>query len=242
MALILNPTYSTSNSFATPESLIVEDSTGAYNVTTNPGGYGTPNEDRVDLGLVITVEKKGYGSTADVEITYDNSVNTLTTVASWTIAVAIDGWFKITCMGIPVWDVSITYAANQAVAYNNVIYTSVAGGNLGNAPGGAEWDTSITLITIRDNISTYSPTTTIHVGVLDKIVTSLGDIGYGDAVSADTAKDCAPDCYDDINETNKIWAYLEGSKISGARSKFMEGERKVLIYTDLIAGKDCKIC
>lgn len=244
MALVVNPTYSTSNSFTTPESLIISDSTGTYNVTTNPGGFGTPNPDRVDFGMVLLVEKKGYGNTVDAEIAYDNSGNTLTTIAEWTVPITVDGWFLATVLTIPEWLIGETYDIDQAVTYNDVVYTSVAGSNIGNTPGGAEWTAAsdATLILIRDDVGTYSTSHTIYLGILNIIVTQLGDIGYGNAVANDTAKGCDPECYDDINATNNIWAYLEGAKISGARSKYMEGERKVLIYTDLIAGKDCKNC
>ena len=241
MALVLNITYSSNNSFAEFDEMVVDDSTGVYNVTTNPGGFGTPNPERADLGLVLLVEKKGYGNIADAEITYDNSSNTFISVATWTVDISVDGWFKNTVLGIPVWSAG-AYTASQAVVHNDVVYTADTGTS--GEPGVADWTiaSQATLILIRDNISTYSPDETIYEGVLDKIITGLGDIGYGNAVASDLAKDCAAECYDDINETNKIWAYLEGSKISGSRSKYMEGERKVLIYTDLIAGKDCKIC
>ena len=72
MAIILNPTYSANNSFAEYTTMTVDDSTGVYDNPDNLGGYGTPNAERVDLGLILLVEKKGYGNIADAEITYDN--------------------------------------------------------------------------------------------------------------------------------------------------------------------------
>jgi len=244
MAVVLNPTYSTNNSYAEYDEMAIDDSTGAYHAVTNLTGYGAPNDERADLGLILMVEKKGYGNIADAEVTYDNSANTLASVATWTVAISVDGWYKNTLLGFPKWLIGETYDEDQAVVLDDVIYTSVAGGNIGNTPPDANWTVAnqATLILIRDNKATYSTSHTIYSTELDKIITNLGDIGYGNAVAADLAKDCSPDCYDDVNETNKIWAYLEGSKISGSRSKYMEGERKVLIYTDLIAGKDCKIC
>lgn len=244
MAVILNPTYSANNSFAEFETMTIDDSTGVYDNPDNLGGYGSPNAERNTLGLILLVEKKGYGNIADAEITYDNSSNTFESIATWDVTIAVDGWFKNTLLAFPKWLVGETYDASQAVYLSDVVYLSVAGGNIGNSPPSAEWTIADTddYILIRDGISTYSSSHTIFSAELDKIITGLGDIGYGDAVASDLAKDCAAECYDDINETNKIWAYLEGSKIAGSRSKFMEGERKVLVYTDLIAGKDCKIC
>jgi hypothetical protein len=242
MALVLNITYSANNSIDEYDEMVIDDSTGSTEAT-EYGVGGNPT--RVSLGLVLLTEKKGYGNIADAEITYSNAANTLTTIATWTVAIAADGWFLNTVLAFPEWLVGETYDVLQAVSYNDVVYTSIAGGNIGNAvTDGTKWLVADQdkLILIRDTVATYSTSHTIYTGVLSKIITGLGDIGYGDAVSSDLSKDCAAECYDDINETNKIWAYLEGAKISGARAKYMEGERKVLIYTDLIAGKDCKIC
>ena len=242
MALTLTPTYSSSNSLTNYDDMIIDDSTGTYDAGTNPGGYGAPNPDRADLGLVLVAQKKGYGNIADTELEYSNTGNDFDTIASWTVDVTVDGWHEAVILGIPIWSAG-TYDQSQAIVEADVVYICDANGTT-TQPSVSGWTvaTQTNLEAIRDDLVTYSPTSTVYSGTLNTVLTSLGDIGYGDSVAADLSKDCAPECYDDITETNKIWAYLEGAKISAARSKFMEAERKVLIYTDLIAGKDCKNC
>lgn len=47
--------------------LYLDDTTGTYDVTDNPGGYGTPNTERTDLALIVIAKYKGVRD-GDVEI------------------------------------------------------------------------------------------------------------------------------------------------------------------------------
>lgn len=61
MALI--PKFSISQVENNPALLVIKDTTGVYDVTTNPGGYGTPNPDQSDLhwdySSIIRVKDSG---------------------------------------------------------------------------------------------------------------------------------------------------------------------------------------
>jgi hypothetical protein len=60
--------------------LYLDDETGDYNVSTNPGGYGSPNTARADLALILIAKYKA--TSEDIEIdanTYDPE-----SVTQWT--------------------------------------------------------------------------------------------------------------------------------------------------------------
>lgn len=50
--------------------IYITDTTGTYDVSSNPGGYNTPNENRTDLALIMLATYKG--SEADVDLTIDS--------------------------------------------------------------------------------------------------------------------------------------------------------------------------
>lgn len=57
--------------------LYLDDNTGAYEATENPGGYGTPNTERTDLALIVIAKYKASdGSVSITADTYDPEVVT----------------------------------------------------------------------------------------------------------------------------------------------------------------------
>lgn len=73
--------------------LYLDDNTGIYEATENPGGYGAPNTARADLALIVLAKYKA--SSGDVTITastYDPE-----TVTQWTFPASTlqgDGYYK----------------------------------------------------------------------------------------------------------------------------------------------------
>lgn len=70
MSLVVTPTKSSQSSDCT--TLYTKDSTGAYNATTNTGGYGTPNPAYTDVTTIILRMGRPNSSTT-VDITLDGS-------------------------------------------------------------------------------------------------------------------------------------------------------------------------
>ncbi len=117
MALI--PTYTGCSQSGCTEVSIV-DTKGAYHVTTNPEGWGTPNIDPGDAGFeaIIAITSNGSTTTTDVtsqvpstitgDFTYDNIPVTLT-----------DGWVTI------VYTVSTDAVAAVSVTKKIFVYCTI---------------------------------------------------------------------------------------------------------------------
>lgn len=105
---------------------VLEDSTGSYNATTNPTGYGTPNAARNTLALFVRVYNNRFDGSSDVTGTLlvdvpDNSDPTA--VTKWTITLVDEGWLKATIYGVRFLDVAISLQVGEIVwdDSNNVL-------------------------------------------------------------------------------------------------------------------------
>lgn len=112
--------------------LTIGDNTGNYDVTTNPGGYGAPNDVRSDLYLKLFVTLKKTSGDEQITVSAYNE----NTADTWTVGITEDGYYEIYLYACKVWSAVITYAANQVVYYASTdkFYYSIAGGNLNNLP------------------------------------------------------------------------------------------------------------
>jgi len=90
--------------------------TGAYNVSTNPGGFGTPNPSRNSLAIIF------YGNFTKVagNVLAMPSVNDPLTVTSFTIPLTIDvnGILNYYVFALPIYSGSNSYSAGD-VTYDN---------------------------------------------------------------------------------------------------------------------------
>lgn len=98
--------------------LTIQDVTGNYDATTNPGGYGTPNPARNSVALFLRTYQKRYDGG-------DTIINTLltstpnnsapTAVTSWDIALLTDSWLQATVYGLPLYSTSTLFSVNDLV-------------------------------------------------------------------------------------------------------------------------------
>lgn len=115
MALVLK-TKTTRNQAGTELYIEFLQATGVYAVTTNEGGFGTPNPDRNDLAILFWAEHKGTAEDVLVQaVAHDPS-----TVSSFTVALtrAINGHLNIWLFAVPIFDVGDTYE-NGDVVWDN---------------------------------------------------------------------------------------------------------------------------
>lgn len=102
MALVLQIKKTGINSDGTK--ITIEDVTGTYNATSNPGGYGPPNDARNQVALILRVYSKRYNHTADLTSTLlvttpDNSDKLL--VTKWDANLLDkDSWIQATIYGL----------------------------------------------------------------------------------------------------------------------------------------------
>lgn len=117
--------------------LTVTDNTGNYNVSTNPGGYGSPNEARANLyiKLIVTI-KKTVGDELITVPAYNEN-----TVTSWSITLTEDGYYEVYSFLCKAWNALVTYAAGY-IAYDvstDTFYKSLQAANLNHAVGDNPW-------------------------------------------------------------------------------------------------------
>ncbi len=255
MALTIVQQFSTANTADVCTSIITDDTTGVWDVVTNTTGYqaeagdASGNAKRSELALYIFVTKKEYPG-ADSSIVYVNDETTADTIARWTITgIAVDGWFRVRLLGFPIWDSGTAYLLDQIVWYNDDLYIVTAAlTTAGQAPdgaGAADWDTASvpTLTTIYDNVGDHDDTSTIYLSELDLLQVCLSNAGFADLVADNSKDNCCSDCGSENEQLLcKVRSMLEGAKVAAARARFLQGEQKILVVTDLLAGKDCFAC
>lgn len=117
--------------------LIFGDTTGNYDVSINPGGYGAPNQARVTLNLLVLVNlRKSTGREPVVVPSY-----TKTTGASWTVSLNEDGWYEMYAFGCLAWGSGITYQLGY-ITYDlgtDTYYKSLQASNTNHAVSDASW-------------------------------------------------------------------------------------------------------
>ena len=240
MGLVLKLKYGADNDGSECDKIYIEDDTGVYDATTNTGGYqaesgdASGNPKRSELALYQLLTKKSR--TTDSDITYTNDDTAAGSVTKWSVDVTTDGWYRSQVIAFPVWDSTTAYGVNQLVYFSTSLYKCIVTTSAGESPSSAptKWEayqsTTTNLRTVYDNISTYSPTTTIYTAYLDFAHTCYSNKIYGDAWK--DVSDNSPSFYD-TKTAIKITAFLEGAKISAARSNFADADDKLMVVLDL---------
>jgi hypothetical protein len=250
MALELKLAYSNVNDGSDCNTLVLDDDTGVYDMTTNPGGYQDEGDDgsghpkRSELAVYTLLTKKNPES-ADADVDFTNVDSDADTATSWSIPITQDGWYRGQIIAVPVWDISAAYAVGQLVWYSDVLYriiiTTAAGETPVSSPTKYETfePTADNLRLVYDDPVSYGPTTPIYTGYLDFLQHC-----FGDEIYADAWKDVSDDrpSYYTKDSAIAITAFLEGAKIAAARENFQEADRKALIVQDLGNNPNCKIC
>lgn len=117
--------------------MVVTDSTGNYNVTTNPTGYGNPNETRANLYLKLIVNLvKSTGRNLITVPAYNEN-----TASTWSITISEDGWYEIYMFGCKIYSGATTYGLGEITydSSSDKFYKSLQAANLNNAVTDAAW-------------------------------------------------------------------------------------------------------
>lgn len=112
MALSINIVKSSLNSDGTVMNL--SDDTGAYNVSTNPGGYGTPNPDRNQVAIFLLA----YNKRSDGDVSLSIASYNKTTATTWAVTLNKDGWQQVNAYGLQLYDVNTEFSISELV-YNS---------------------------------------------------------------------------------------------------------------------------
>lgn len=98
------------------QTIEVKDATGDYNVTTNPGGYGTPNNARNTYGLkLFVIEKSTAGDVILTNTLQSPSTPTAKTVTAWRFDNVSGGYHSFYLCAITDYSNSIDYTVGELV-------------------------------------------------------------------------------------------------------------------------------
>jgi hypothetical protein len=222
MALVINIVKSSINDAGTE--LNLSDSTGVYEVSDNPGGYGTPNPDRADIALILVANNKRQDD-GDVECT----VQTYNPVTATTFIVELnkDGWYQVDTYGLRLYDDTVLFDVTEAV-YD--VATSAIW-KIATVSGVGPYTYTYTVITKQDLDS--SAVIKAHESTLNTLVlVTLTEChtsavrNYFNSASPVTNKTVVVDDAN-FNTYLKIDTYLKSINASFALENYTQGQLKV---------------
>lgn len=116
MALILNIESEGVNAEGTL--LNLQDNTGLYDASDNPGGYGTPNPNKNEVAIILLANNKRQDE-GDVQVT----VQTYNPTVDYNYSVELykDGWYQIISFGLRL------YSTNTSFSITEATYDSASG-------------------------------------------------------------------------------------------------------------------
>lgn len=117
--------------------LVFSDTTGNYNVSTNPGGYGSPNPNRSDLYMMILVNLRPNTGRIPILVPAYN----FNTASTWTVTLSQDGWYEIYAFSTVIYASGTTYQLGY-ITYDlstNVFYKSLQNNNIGHSVTDTAW-------------------------------------------------------------------------------------------------------
>jgi len=202
----------------TADEVTLTDSTGAYDVTSNPTGYGTPNAAFADYAHYAIIRKKNVNSVADEILTleaYDE-----TTETEFVAPRTVDGWHQGVKFNIPVWTAG-TYAANTVKYYNGVIYK--ANTSTSNTPPHADWD----IITDLEDIETNN---TITVTTINNVTARNADVYWSNQIALLSQQGMCGICEDSRKRERleRIRNHVTAVLVADARDNNTDGEWNAL--------------
>lgn len=166
-------------SFSADE-VILTDDTGAYNVSTNPTGYGTPNAEFTDYAHYAIIRKKNVNNVADEVLTL-NAYNPITDT-EFTADRDRDGWYEGVKLNIPIWDTGFVAtggtAATGSVVYHSgvVYYCNTSNTNESPTASPAKWTAVSDLTTIEDN-------PTLIATIVDRVTAFDADVYWSQQIA-----------------------------------------------------------
>lgn len=237
MALELSLSVSTEAADGT--SITIADDTGTYDVSTNEGGYGSPNEERADLRLYMLPLKKAEDGSATV-LDVDN--DTAESVDSWEITLTSDGWHSFGVVAANPYSGSTDYSLLNIVYEDasNEIYICKKVNGPGSTvvapssdPTNEYWGTidsgDIDVNKILVYPSTYGLVDSV---ILNKIIAGRSNKYY----SVQVANACVK-CNSSKNKTVRtLQLFLNAAIISGCVERYAEGERAILAFNEIANG------
>lgn len=204
--------------------VIFTDTTGNYNATTNPGGYGAPNALFTDYAHYAIIRKKNVNGVADVVmslLTYDPL-----TATEFKATRTLDGWYEAKKLNILKW-LAGTYPLDTVRYYNGVVYK--ANTSTSETPGaGAQWTVVTDLTTIESN-------STVTVTIDGRVTVFNADLYWSKQIAANSQKGLCGVCEDDRKKKrlDDIFFHIQAGLIADQTGDNTNGEWNVLALIQL---------
>jgi hypothetical protein len=218
--------------------LYLEDDTGNYDVTLNPGGYGAPNPLRNTLALFV-YGYKYRKDTPDEAIIIGNLVPT--TATNWLIPFSEDGYYYFRILGFPIYDIAASYVVNDLVYYATGYYKALdiitPGQDPINNPTLWEPITDLTTSEIFNNVS-------IYVGSSDQVINYRAKQCYQTQVQLEAEGCC--DCHSkDRTKTKvyqKIFVHLNAAAFDCLQQKYPQADEELVYLAKYCETIQCQHC
>jgi len=248
------------------KSFDVTDATGAYNATTNTGGYGSPNFTTGDV-TAATVQVTAFGSTSTYSV---NVYSTLPSSASASFTINNDdigfeddeviadgiylirynltGKFNITAVSTGAGG-SFTVSGNKSSVFSTGDTFTITGSTNNNAT----WTISAITYNSGPNTTTFTVTGTVGATADGQInfstYTSVYQMFYTEVQSCLLEKlselevnDCAECMEDKLKRISKIDAFLSAARYAALCGKVNKADALLTYVTSLCDLEDCDTC
>jgi hypothetical protein len=247
MALI--PTLTLVTASITNEQLAVQEATGVYNASTNPGGYGAPNIESNVAAQYLFAFKKNVSTTDEnwTSLISNTTPEDGVINKTWTLDISStgsdtdDGWYKFYLLVCPIYSGATAYTVDDIVSSADILYKCIQAGT-GQTPASSPtyWtavnmaDTVANLEAILDDQDTYS----MWTGYENDIMIENTEIFYANKV-AEACAACSPctDLADEIQEIEYLEFYMRCAYTNESKENWTAAEKNVEILKDIRNGK-----
>lgn len=199
--------------------LNITDQTGNYDVTTNPGGFGGPNEIRANLYIkLFLTNKKSTGDVAIAIDPYDEN-----TVASWSIPITEDGYYEVFSFACLAWGSGITYQTGY-IAYDaatDKFYKSLQDSNTNHlVTDTAWWAEATTIDEFLVAVNASQPDTYYDIYSYIELCRSVEC--RNDAILKEADCNCIDKCI--IKDYEKLRTLIEAIQIKAASLEYTNAQ------------------
>jgi hypothetical protein len=216
----------------------VTDATGAYNASTNTGGYGTPNLARADANvLLLATHKKSSGNQAlDVDITTPNGADP-SNVTGWRVNLEGDGYIKYALISAPDYNIAIVYNRYDIIFNTSDGYFYYYDNSVASTPGTFSTSNGWKLLTDADIVDKstqdsddgfYKVVVSDFVNVNSRLCISKRAVDY---VKNDECEDCIEEA---LKDSFKIQTYLSAAESLASVGNYIKAQ--------VIAEKISELC
>lgn len=211
------------------DQVILTDTSGDYDVSSNPTGYGTPNPEFDSWAHYGLITKKNVNEVADVVLTLD-AFNPISD-SEFTAARDVDGWYEGTILNIPIWDyVPATAYTGGTVLTGSVVYDlgivyycTVSNTSARPASNPSKW-------TVVTDLSTIATNPSVTAKIIGQVTAYNADVYWSKQIATLSEQGQCGVCEDDKLKArlDKIYRYIQNVLVADQLGNDTDGEWNAL--------------